>query len=528
MNYRKKIVPPQELHDLTRQAQAAGKVIVQCHGCFDILHPGHLRYLAWAKERGDVLIVSVSADNVVQKGFSRPYVPEQLRAENLAALEVVDYVTIDDHEWAGPILELIRPDIYVKGKEFENVFTGRIGRERQLVESYGGKVLFSSGDVVYSSTKIIEEHRDKLGYTDEQVQGFCKRHGITRASLTETLEKIQGKNILVVGDAIVDRYVHCDRLGMSADAPVLVVRPTESELFLGGAGIVAEHAQSLGATVGFCTVIGSDAEAEYVRKELVRRNIAADLVVDSLRPTTLKTRYLSEGKKLLNVNQFRDHNLDLPVATQLQQYIQRAGETADAIVICDFSYGVITTGVLDTLCAIGAKRNVPVIGDVQCSSQMGNVTRMKGVTLTTPSEREARVALCDRESGIADLGALILAQTGNKALIITLAERGAMIFDTGGQPLGEECKSLPLYEIKKRMQPEYLPSFATFVADAMGAGDAMLATTSCCLAVGAGVMESAFLGNCAAAIACRKLGNVAVRREEILEILDAQLGATAA
>jgi bifunctional ADP-heptose synthase (sugar kinase/adenylyltransferase) len=179
--------------------------------------------------------------------------------------------------------------------------------------------------------------------------------------------------------------------------------------------------------------------------------------------------------------------------------------------------------VLGTLTAIGSARNLPVIGDVQCSSQMGNVMRVKSVTLTTPSEREARLALCDRESGIADLGALILAQTGNKALIITLAERGLMIFDTAGQPLGEECRSLPLYEIKKRMQPEYLPSFATFVADAMGAGDAMLATTSCCLSVGAGMMESAFLGNCAAAIACRKLGNVPVRREEILEVLDTQL-----
>ena len=168
-----------------------------------------------------------------------------------------------------------------------------------------------------------------------------------------------------------------------------------------------------------------------------------------------------------------------------------------------------------------------VIGDVQSSIQKGNVTRMKGITLTTPSEREARVALCDRESGVADLGTLILAQTGNQALIITLAERGLMIFDAGGKPLGEECKSLPLHEIKKRLQPDYLPSFATHVADAMGAGDALLATVSCCLAVGANVLESTFLGNCAAAVECRKMGNTAVRSEEILEVLNAQLGDSA-
>ena len=132
-----------------------------------------------------------------------------------------------------------------------------------------------------------------------------------------------------------------------------------------------------------------------------------------------------------------------------------------------------------------------------------------------------------RESGIADLGSLILAQTGNKSLVITLAERGLMIFDTNNNPMGEECRLLPLHEIKQRLQPDYLPSFANLVADPMGAGDAMLATISCCLAAGAKVCEAVFLGNCASAVACRKMGNVPVRREEILEILNAQIGSAA-
>ena len=94
MNYHKKIIPVDQLREIVQRAQAEGKVVVQCHGCFDILHPGHLRHLAWAKGQGDILIVSVSADKVVNKGFLRPYVPEGLRAENLAALEMVDYVSI--------------------------------------------------------------------------------------------------------------------------------------------------------------------------------------------------------------------------------------------------------------------------------------------------------------------------------------------------------------------------------------------------------------------------------------------------
>jgi rfaE bifunctional protein kinase chain/domain/rfaE bifunctional protein nucleotidyltransferase chain/domain len=525
MKYLDKIKSRDELKRIVDDAKRQGKIVVQCHGCFDILHPGHLRHLTWAKEQGDLLVVSTSADSVVNKGYTRPFVPEKLRAENLAALEIVDYVTIDDGEWAGPILELLKPNIYVKGKEFQDIYDGRFGRERKLVESYGGKVLFSSGDVVYSSTKIIEEHRDKLEPVAEQIHAFCKRHGISEDGLLQILDKIRGKKVLVVGDTIVDKYIYCDRLGMSADAPVLVVRPRDSETFLGGAGIVTQHVQSLGANVKFCTVIGQDANGEYVRRELKERNVDADLIVDTTRPTTVKTRYLSDGKKLLNVNVFRDHNLDAATAKEVRQHLETAVADADAIVISDFSYGVITRPLLDFLAETGQKRDIPVVGDAQSSSQMGNVARLKNITVATPSEREARLALCDRESGIADLGVMLLGQMNNRALIITLADRGMMIFDTRGKPWSEIAATPHLYEIKQRLIIEYLPTFAKWVADQMGAGDALSAAMAACLAAGASVMQAAFVANCAAAAEVQKMGNVPVTREELVEILRAQFKA---
>ena len=518
MKYLRKIKTRAELKQIIDTAKQAGKTVVQCHGCFDILHPGHLRHLTWAKEQGDLLVTSVSGDNVVNKGFNRPFIPEQLRAENLAALEVVDYVVIDNGDWAGPILELLQPNVYVKGKEFEKVFTGRIGHERQLVEAYGGKMLFSSGDVVYSSTKIIEEHRDKLQPMLEQVQAFCQRHQITLARVEEILALIKSKNILVVGDTIVDKYIYCDRLGMSADSPVLVVRPRDSETFLGGAGIVAHHVRSLGAKVKFCTVVGNDSEAEYVKRELGSREIPAQVVVDPTRPTTVKTRYISDGKKMLNVNVFRDHNLDPVTAGRLLEHLEAAVADADAVMICDFSYGVITQPILEMLAAAGNKRGIPVIGDVQCSSQMGNVARLKNITVATPSEREARLALCDRESGIADLGVMLMSQMNNRGLFITMAERGLMIFDTRGKPWSEIAAS-QLHEIKGKLIIEYLPSVADFIADEMGAGDALGATAVTCLAAGASLMEAAYLGNCSAAAEIRKVGNIPITRADLLEIV---------
>lgn len=522
MKYTAKIKSRDELKKILDQAKSQGRKIIHCHGCFDILHPGHLRHLSWAKDQADILVVSVSADSVVNKGFARPYIPQHLRAENLAALEVVDYVTIDDSEWAGPILELLKPNIYVKGKEFQDVHDGRFGRERQLVESYGGKVLFSSGDVVYSSTKIIEEHRDKLGGADEQIQSFCSRHSITEQGLIDVIGRFAGKNILVVGDTIVDKYIYCDRLGMSADAPVLVVRPRESQTFLGGGGVVSEHVKSFGANVNFLTVVGNDTDAEFVRQELEMRHIPCTLIQDPSRPTTVKTRYLSDSRKLLNINSFRDHNLDAATMREMMEHLEKAATQADTIMICDFSYGVVTQPILDFLSKIGKQRGVPVIGDVQSSSQMGNVARLKNITLATPSEREARLALCDRESGIADLGVMLLSQMNNRSLIITMAERGMMILDTRGKPWSEIAISPHLHEIKKGLVIEYLPSFASYISDSMGAGDALCAGISACLAAGATLMEAAFIGNCAAAVECRKMGNVPLNHDELLSIVHSQ------
>ena len=339
MSYLGKILSQPQLQDVLSSARERGQTIVQCHGCFDILHPGHLRHLTWARKQGDLLVVTVSGDSVVKKGRNRPYVPEQLRAESLAALEVVDFVCIDDGEWAGPALEFVKPDVYVKGKEFEQVHDGRFGRERRLVEAAGGRVLFSSGDVVYSSTHIIDSHKHELEPTREQVSGFCGRHGITQTGLRELLDGIVDKRVAVIGETIVDTYVYAEPLGMSAEAPVLVVRPRESETFIGGAAIVAQHLNGLGARPHLFTVVGKDEAAERVRLELRRCLVEAELLEDESRSTIVKTRYLSEGKKLLNVNVFNDHDLDHDTEEKFLRLIDGLCVMVDALVVTDFGYG---------------------------------------------------------------------------------------------------------------------------------------------------------------------------------------------
>lgn len=524
MSYLDKIKSTDELADLVRAAQADSKVVTHCHGCFDILHPGHLRHLTWAAAQGDLLVVTVSGDDVVGKGTNRPYVPERLRAETLAAIEVVDLVAVDHGEWAGPILEKLKPDVYIKGKEFEDVYDGRFGRERRLVEGYGGRVMFSSGDVVYSSSHIIDQHRERLEPVREQLAAYCGRHGIDAAGLERVLDRVRGKRVLVVGETIVDRYVHSEPIGMSADAPSLVVRPREQEEFIGAASIVAAHAASLGAVPHLVTVVGDDEAGARVRASLEERGLEASVIVDPTRPTIVKTRYLADGKKLLNVNEYRDHGLVPDVEREVLARLDAASRGVDAVIVSDFSYGLVTDAVIDWVVALRAERAIPVAGDVQCGNRLASVARLRSMTLSTPSEREARVSLQDREMGVADLGVRLLQRTGNEAMVITLGARGMMVIDRGDLGAGELAEIEPLHELKRRLTIEYLPGLARVPVDPMGAGDAALATVACALAAGATVLEGAFLGNCAGAAEVGYMGNVPVTRDALVEALREELG----
>ena len=129
------------------------KTVIMCHGMFDIVHPGHLRHLMYAKEKADLLIASLTADVHATKAAFRPYVPQELRASNLAALEVVDYVIIDPNPTPIEHIRYLQPDYFAKGYEyFSEGVPPKTQEEIDTLEGYGGEIVFTPGDVVYSSS----------------------------------------------------------------------------------------------------------------------------------------------------------------------------------------------------------------------------------------------------------------------------------------------------------------------------------------------------------------------------------------
>ncbi|HAS90245.1 MAG TPA: cytidyltransferase, partial [Desulfovibrio sp.] len=174
-----KIKTISKLAEISEELRANGKRIVLCHGVFDLLHIGHIRYFNQAKEHGDVLIVTLTPDHYVDKGPDRPAFTEILRAEALASLGETDYVAINEWPTAEETLRAIRPHVYAKGDEFKNIDNdplGKIGKEADVVREIGAELVFTS-DIVYSSSNLINRYLNRNSEElDEYLKMFRKRY----------------------------------------------------------------------------------------------------------------------------------------------------------------------------------------------------------------------------------------------------------------------------------------------------------------------------------------------------------------
>lgn len=154
-----KVVHLDELAQRVKKLKSQGKKIVHCHGCFDLMHPGHIKHFQAAKQMGDVLVVTLTPDEYVDKGPNRPVFSQDLRADSIAALECVDYVAINKWPTAEETLRLLKPHYYVKGQEFEDGQdnAGKIQKEFQVVQEIGAEMRFTN-EIVFSSTRLLNKH----------------------------------------------------------------------------------------------------------------------------------------------------------------------------------------------------------------------------------------------------------------------------------------------------------------------------------------------------------------------------------
>ena len=504
MPQNRKICSLDRLLALRADARAAGRRIVQCHGCFDIVHPGHIRHLQFARSLGDILLVSVSSDAHVNKGINRPLIPDDLRAGSLAALECVDWVYINPHPTAVDLLEQTRPDIYVKGREYERNRDPRFLAERETVHRHGGRIVFSSDDIVFSSTALIGQLESQDAFNSEKVRHLRDRHGLGANAMHHILGGMRGLKFVVAGDYILDRYHFCDATGVAGEAPMMSLRALDTRSFDGGAAVIALHLAGLGAHPTLITALADDPDAGEARLRLAEAGV--ELHTPARRDETIrKRRYLVDQNKLFKVDEGRAAPLDSQTEAAVAERILAAAEGADGVIFADFGYGLITAGLLDRIMP-ELRRKVNIIA-ADVSGQQSNLLRFREVDLLCPTEREIRQTLHDFTTGLGAVVSNLLTTTRARRAIITLGKQGLVTFEP------------PAGDLSQRLLSEYIPALSSHAIDPLGCGDALLATAAAALAAGASLPAAAFLGSLAGAAEVQLLGNQPLTTDRLLHQL---------
>lgn len=503
LNFKDKVKSLAELRDLVGP-RPREKSVIMCHGTFDLVHPGHIRHLLYAKGHADILVASITADAHITKGRLRPYVPEALRAMNLAALELVDYVIIDPNPTPLATIETLQPDFFAKGYEYgADGIPPRTAEEIKVLESYGGEILFTPGDIVYSSSSIIEHARPDL--KTEKLISLMQGEGVSFDDLRDGLAGMRGKRVHVVGDAIVDSLTSTSLIGGGTKTPTLSVRYDHRDDFVGGAGIVAKHLRDAGAEVVFSTILGDDALKEMVLKDLADAGVDCRYVVETARPTTQKNAIVCGGHRLVKIDTLDNRSIGGHTLETLVDAI--ADVPSDAVVFSDFRHGIFNRDTVPPL--IGAiPDDVYRVADSQVASRWGNILEFQNFDLITPNEREARFALGDQDSVVRPLASNLYDQAKCRLLILKLGELGLIA-----------CHE-PFKRAKYRSFFA-LDSFAESVVDPVGAGDALLAYATLAMVATNTPVVAAILGGIAAGIACEREGNQPVGAQEVGAHIDA-------
>ena len=499
--YRHKIKTVDDLKKIIGSRPRKKKVIM-CHGVFDVVHPGHLRHLIYAKSKADILVTSITADVHISKGEYRPHVPQDLRALNLAAFELVDYVVIDHKATPLENIAILQPDFFAKGYEYAvNGVAQKTHEESEVLRKYGGEVIFTPGDIVYSSSILINLAPPAI--RTEKLLTFMESEKLTFDSLRDNLLQLKGKRVHVIGDTIVDSYTQTAMIGGQTKTPTMSVLYERRDDFIGGAAVVAEHLRAAGAEVVFSTVLGEDKLKDFVLAGLAKSGVDCKAIIDATRPTTHKNAIVAGGYRLLKIDTLDNRSISDDVVQKLADAI--SGTSCDAVVFSDFRHGIFNRRTISNLIA-AIPKGVYKVADSQVASRWGNITEFKGFDLITPNEREARFALADQDSGIRPLASALYDAAHCKTLILKLGERGVLTCRNS------DHRSLDSFVV--------LDSFVDRVVDAVGAGDALLAYATLSKLVTGSDAVATILGSLAAACECEYDGNIPITPDDVRRKID--------
>lgn len=477
--------------------------VVQCQGCFDLLHPGHLAHFEAAREAAPsddldtLLIVCVTSDRYVNKGPGRPVFPAETRARMIAALQVVDYVCVVDFPGAMEAIEAIKPDFYVKGADYADMakdVTRKILLEKEAVERHGGKIHFTENLETFSSSRLINSHmNDHAPAVRACLEDFRGRGAQSR--IMDLLERARGLKVLVLGETIIDEYRYAEVLGKSSKEPTLSVISQSREDFAGGVIAAANHAAAVSDHVQVISLTSPDLHAERLIAGSLKESTNGRF--EALSGATIyKRRYIEPGfmRKMFEVYRWNPEPMTPQSRDRFNDMVVEEARLADVVICCDFGHGFFDER-LRTVLTHQAKFLA-----VNSQTNSGNhgfnpITRWVNgcppsyVCLDLP---EARLAIGDPNMIAEDAADKLADLMDVERLVVTAGRHGCALSQAGDmKPVGTD----------------HIPAFGAKVVDTMGAGDAFFAVTAPLASIAKDLRDVAFVGNAAAALKVGVVGH---------------------
>ena len=508
---KRKILSLKDLNKKIDTLKKRGKKVVHCHGVFDVLHAGHVQHFDSAKKLGDILIVSVTRDEHVNKGPNRPIFPIETRLQCIAALEKVDYVCSNSDGNAVNAIRVLKPNVYCKGKDYlDNKLdvTGQIKNEEKAVKSIGGKIAYTI-DRLFSSSKIINSSGFNLSNYQKKFLNKIKSNKDFNNSekISKTINSFFDLKILVIGETIIDEYVFCEALGKSGKEPVLVLRDLYAEKYLGGAAAIARNLSGFCKKITLLSSIGEKKEhLAFINKNLPK-NIIKDFLTKKNSSTIVKKRFVDDTNKnkVLGVYSINDNPLNKAQSLDLNRRIMKQIKNHDLVIVSDYGHGFISRDSAKKIVknskfiAVNAQLNAANVGHHTISNYIG-------ANLVIINENEMRHEMRNKYDHVDTLIKKLSNKLKSDYTTVTSGNDGSKIYS--------------------RRQNKILscPAFASNVVDKVGTGDAMLALLSIGIYRKKDINFSMLVSALAAAIKIQFMGNSKqLKKMDIIKSLQAYL-----
>ncbi len=318
-------------------------------------------------------------------------------------------------------------------------------------------------------------------------------------------ERLAGRRVVVLGDVILDRYLHGSVDRISPEAPVPVVRLRQQEIRAGGAANVALNIAALGAEPHLVTLVGDDEAGRALSALLAAKRVdTSTMVVDPDRPTTVKTRVLARHQQVVRIDDEDDSPIEDRFAEQVCANAVRALEGAEALVISDYAKGLLDDRVLIPVLRAAQRAGVPSVVD----PKRANFSVYQPATVITPNQGEIARATAHEIHGESDVTAaarLLLSRLALDAVLVTRGEAGMLLVQRVGEPVSIQAEAREVFDVT-------------------GAGDTVAATLAAMLAARIPLADAARWANAAAAISVGRLGTAAVSVLELERFVAAQAG----